>query len=601
MPLRSRWNLNDQKVIDMSRTGWNRRAAGWPSRLGWVAVVAVTGLGSGSPVQGQFPPTIVTAPGNAGVAAPVAPEMPIGLEPGPMVGPSTAPAPLLVVPDDVQVVRFQGPIGVKVEVLGPPPEAVPPGDGKGLATVGLKVGVGYSLRVSNLPDRPGVELYPMVEILGHLHRPAGVDPSKYPIRILFREADLADAADRGQLVTQVIYLEDPELAVPLKLGKDEPPVVTISPAEDPYKVARALGRVMAVVRIGGRQPSVEELQGPSGVAGIPGGPCPYLCADGSACRMPCGPVCSPPPKARTKPRDEFLCDGGDFNEPLHYGGNGGLLGIDPRDSLVNFEADGRPRVLPTNVICVFAPRFASIRVAVGASEALGAATALMNERLERQELAAANQGPKKLALAQSSETGRIKSKASGLSSRVFTSESSEVRILSGFDAPTVITTDKLIQSVDRKIQTQTAGLMKIKTKAEGIKSAEGPVVTGIVAGPGQMVMTWPPREVAGVEIPPRKPGLAVVKLVSAEEAEPGDTLTYTIKYRNMGNVPIRAVTIIDSLLPRLEYVASSAQGPAGTIFTYGENKAGSLELRWDLPNAVAPGTEGAVTFQAVVR
>ena len=431
--------------------------------------------------------------------------------------------------------------------------------------------------------------------------PPGSTRASTLIRILLRDVDIEEAADRGQLVTQVVYLEDPDQAVPLKLGKEDTPVVTIGPSEDPTRVARALGRVVAIVRLGGRQPSVEELQGPADAAGMPGGACPYLTAEGSACRLPCGPVCSPPPAKRTKPRDEFLCDGGDFGEPMHYGGNGGLIGIDPRDAMVNFEADGRPRILPTNVICVYAPRFATIRVAMGTSEALGASTALMNERLERQELAAINQGPKKLALRQAAELGRNWTKATGLSTRVFASEGSEVRILGGFDATVTIATDKLVQSVDRKVQTQKAGLMKIRTRAEGVKSAESPVITGIVAGPSQMVMTWPPREVAGVEVPPRKPGLAVVKLVSADEAEPGDVLTYTIRYRNMGNVPVRAVSIIDSLLPRIEYVAGTAQGPVGTIFTFGENKAGSLELRWDLPGAVAPGTEGAVTFRAIVR
>ena len=114
-------------------------------------------------------------------------------------------------------------------------------------------------------------------------------------------------------------------------------------------------------------------------------------------------------------------------------------------------------------------------------------------------------------------------------------------------------------------------------------------------------MTWPPMDITGVEVPPKKPGLAVIKRVDVAEAEPGDTLTYTIQYRNMGNTPIRAVSIIDSLLPRLEYVPNSAQGPAGTIFTFGENRAGSLELRYDLPDAIAPGAEGSVTFKAILR
>jgi uncharacterized repeat protein (TIGR01451 family) len=116
-----------------------------------------------------------------------------------------------------------------------------------------------------------------------------------------------------------------------------------------------------------------------------------------------------------------------------------------------------------------------------------------------------------------------------------------------------------------------------------------------------MVMTWTPRETVGVETPPNKPGLAVIKRVSAGEAEAGDTLTFVIQFRNMGNTPIRSVAIVDSLLPRLGYVPNSAKGPAGTVFTAGENKVGSTELRWEIPGAIPPGGEGYVEFQAVVR
>ena len=114
-------------------------------------------------------------------------------------------------------------------------------------------------------------------------------------------------------------------------------------------------------------------------------------------------------------------------------------------------------------------------------------------------------------------------------------------------------------------------------------------------------MSWKPQETAGVEVPPDKPGLAVIKRVSAGVAEPGDVVEYAIQYRNMGNVPITAVSVIDSLLPRLEYVSRSAKGPAGTVFTAGENRAGGTELRWDLPGAIAPGQEGLVLFRARVR
>jgi uncharacterized repeat protein (TIGR01451 family) len=588
-------------MTDMSRTGWNRRVAGWPARLALPLGLAIAaGLGSlpsrtnAQDVPAPSPaPAIVSSPSPGPVAPAPAPGEPL-------IAP-TPPVPVL--PHDVQVVRFQGPEGVKVEVLGPPPEPVPGGDGKGLGTFGLKVGLSYKLRVYDLPDRPGVELYPVVEMVGHLHRPNGIDPAKYPIRIVIRDDDIEDAAARGLLVTQVVYLEDPDQAVPIKLPKDDPPFVTLNPAEEPFKVARALGRVVAIVRIGGRQPTAEELSGPAGI-GLGNVPCPFMdpAADGP-CKLPCGPVCgTPPPPGRPwLPRDEFLCDGGDRGEPVHFAGEGGLAGIDPRDTVFNFTADARPRILPTNVVCIYAPRFASVRVAVGVTEAFNAAHVSANELLQRMELAATRQGPKKMAQSQVAGQNRLRVKATGLSTRVFAGEHSEVRVLGGFDTRLNVAAHELVQGVDRKTAILKPASMKARIKIDGIKSAESPVATGVVEGASQAVMTWPPFDITGVEVPPRKPGLAVIKRVDASEAEPGDTLTYTIQYRNMGNVPIRAVSIIDSLLPRLEYVPNSAQGPAGTIFTFGENKAGALELRYDLPGAIAPGAEGSVTFKVIVR
>jgi uncharacterized repeat protein (TIGR01451 family) len=584
----------------MSRTGWNRRVAGWPARLALPLGLAIAaGLGSlPSYARGQGAPMPVS-PAPTTAAEPVG--TPISAPPGaPMIAPAP---PFAAVPNDVQIVRFQGPAGVKVEVLGPAPEPVSLGDGQGLATFGLKVGLSYKLRVYDLPDRPGVEIYPVVDMVGHMHRPAGIDPAKYPIRIALRLDDVEDVAGRGLLVTQVVYLEDPDQALPIKLGKDEPPVVTLSPSEQPFQVARALGRVMAIVRIGGRQPIPEEVNGPAGL-GLANTPCPFTDPSGEGpCKLPCGPACgTPPPPGRPwLPRDEFLCDGGDRGEPVHFGGDGGLAGIDPRDAVVRFVADDRSRVLPTNVVCVYAPRFASVRVALGASEAFNAAHVSSAELLQRMELAANRQGPVKLAQKQVAGMNRDRVKATGLSMRVTAAANTEVRILGGFDSRLNVASHQLIQGADRKSALQRPGSLRGRVKLDGIKSAESPVATGVVEGPSQAVMTWPPRDITGVEVPPRKPGLAVIKRVDAAEAEPGDTLTYTIQYRNMGNVPIRAVSIIDSLLPRLEYIPNSAQGPAGTVFTFGENKAGALELRYDLPDAIAPGQEGSVTFKVIVR
>ncbi len=126
-------------------------------------------------------------------------------------------------------------------------------------------------------------------------------------------------------------------------------------------------------------------------------------------------------------------------------------------------------------------------------------------------------------------------------------------------------------------------------------------MTGIVEGASEAVKVWGPQDMTGIETPPDRPGLAVIKRVSATEAEPGDTLTYVIIYRNMGNTPIRSVAIVDSLLPRLEYVKGTSRGVDGTTFTTALNRVGSTELKWQLPGVLMPGATGHVSFQAIVR
>jgi uncharacterized repeat protein (TIGR01451 family) len=575
----------------MNNQGMNRRTARLAIRLVLPLGILIAGALGPSWVWAQAaaptapPPAAANAPGAAVV----------GVEPA---GPA--------LPPEVQVVRFQAPEGVKVEVLGPAPEPIPmlAGSAQDPNLVGLKVGVGYRLRISELPHRPAVELFPVIEVVGHLHRPNGLDLAKFPIRVVFTEDDFDDTVNRGRLATKVIYLEDPEQALPVTIPKGQIPIVTINPTEDPLRVGAALGRVVAIVRLGGRKPSVDELGGDPIVDMPPGAPhCPFTGPGGGPCQLPCGPVCGtpPPPGKPWLPRDEFLCDGGDHAEVAHFGGDGGLLGIDPRDAVIRFSDDRRPRVLPTNMVCIYAPRFAEVRASVGPNEALAVVAPRGSLMIEGQASMEARLRPNRLVQNQAAEASRERLRAAAIGSRIFAGESSELRVLSGFDVMTHVAGHVRIQEAEQFRNRQKPGGLKEKLPPLAIKTAESAVITGIIQGGGEMVMTWPAREMVGVEVPPNKPGLAVIKRVSTSEAEQGDVVTFVIQYRNMGNTPIRAVSVIDSLLPRLGYVPGSAQGPKGTTFSAAENRAGSTELRWDLPGTLAPGAEGHVSFKAVVR
>ncbi len=561
--------------------------------------------------------------------------------------PAMAPAPVPVLPLGTQVVRFQVPEGVRVEVLNPAPVpiAINVADGANTVTVGLRVGSIYWLRLSNLPGNPDAVLYPTLEMTGHLHVPNTIDPGRFPVRVVFRFEDLTNALLRGRMTTQVVYLEDPEQAIPISFPKDELPWVDLAANEDPIKVAAALGRVMAIARIGGRTPTAEELAVPPGTSNLLRGPCPFASTGngGTRCGVPLGPVhgCAPPPNRLWIPRDEFLCDGGDHNKAMHFGGDGSLAGIDPRDAAIQFSrpsidqlvpelekikerfdrgeitsetfqiesnrlqrsavVGGRPRVLPTNVVCIYAPRFATVRAGIGPNEALAITPLQGAERVERQVQSTARLDPIRLTQNVPPGINRSRVRASAAVARVALKAAHEVRVLQGTDIVQIPGGTENVQGPQTRMRVQGPGKLRTAEGAVAIESMEGVVVQARPAGPGQTLMSWKPQETAGTEVPPNQPGLAVLKRASESVAEPGQKITFSIQYRNMGNVPLSDVSIIDSLLPRFAYVLGTAQGPKGAVFTATENRAGGMELRWDLPGLVDPGAEGWVSFEVEVR
>ncbi len=591
------------------------RGAGWTlAVLLGVALVPVQAQRPPGPRPPVVAPTVVPAPGVPPAAGPAGDAAGTAVV-APATGAAGVAAPVSVLPPDVQVVRFQGPEGLAIEVLGPSPSPIPTGDHGGVLTVGLRRGVGYRLRIANIPERPGVELFPVIEVVGHLHRPADLDPGKYPIRVPFTRDDFDPVLDQGRLVTKVIYLEDPDQALPFRMARDQIPVVTLNPTEHPLRVAAALGRPMAIVRLGGRRPTVEEVDaGAAGdlgldwAAGMGAGPCPFLTQDGTRCPMVAGPACTaapPAPAPPRLPRDEYLCDGGDRGVPAAIGSDGRMGGIDPRDAVVRFDIGlgdrVKPRVLPTNVVCVYAPRFAEVRVTTATNQTIDVQGPRAGIAIETARIARAQAQPRRLVQNQSAELARNRERATGFKGRLQAGEESNNRGPGGFENVTQLSSSFQTEGPELARNRQKAGLMKERVRLVGIKTAESPVVTGVIEGAGEMVRVWTPKHLTGVETPPNLPGLAVIKRVSAAEAEPGDTLTFMIFYRNMGNTPIRSVAIADSLVPRLEYVKGTSRGPEGTAFTTAVNRVGSTELRWQLPGVIAPGASGHVSFQAIVR
>lgn len=119
--------------------------------------------------------------------------------------------------------------------------------------VGMLVGSVYRLRVTNIPFRPGDELYPTIEVLDRLYAPRGRE-HRFPIPIVLEQDELVQALE-GALITRVVYLEDSLAAERVSDQAGEQRVIDVEPSANALQVADQLGRPVAIVRIGSRVPS----------------------------------------------------------------------------------------------------------------------------------------------------------------------------------------------------------------------------------------------------------------------------------------------------------------------------------------------------------
>ncbi len=126
------------------------------------------------------------------------------------------------------------------------------------AQADMLIGPVYRIRISGLPEFPGVELYPTIELLDRLHPPPGRE-AEFPIPIHITRDEI-ETVLREQMVTKVIYLEAPQLASPL--DGDERGILTYdAPAgSNLLETAGQLGRPMAILRLGGRTPDARSPQ-----------------------------------------------------------------------------------------------------------------------------------------------------------------------------------------------------------------------------------------------------------------------------------------------------------------------------------------------------
>ncbi|MGB7344371.1 MAG: hypothetical protein WBD20_09175 [Pirellulaceae bacterium] len=162
-----------------------------------------------------------------------------------------------------QPVKFVGPEGTQFAL----PQGMAVGQGESNLMAGLLIGGVYRFRITGIPRFEGAELYPTVELIDRTYPPDGLATS-FPIVLKIDETDMEAALD-GKLVTRVVYLEDPQTALPLEQTPRQANVMDIGEHQDALGVADHFGRAVAIIRIGSLAPPREPSLMPQFYFGFP--------------------------------------------------------------------------------------------------------------------------------------------------------------------------------------------------------------------------------------------------------------------------------------------------------------------------------------------
>lgn len=155
----------------------------------------------------------------------------------------------------------------------------------------------YRLKLTNIPTRPGVELYPTVE-LAYANPRTGAYLAHNSVPVQFTEEDF-DQVLTGNFVTKVIYLPDPDFQGPALAGIDTLVSTRLDPGIDPIAEADRRGSILSIIRLGDKDIEMAGADGSFASGGymsppIAGLPAPFAPAMTEGCGNGGPGVASPP-------------------------------------------------------------------------------------------------------------------------------------------------------------------------------------------------------------------------------------------------------------------------------------------------------------------
>lgn len=356
-------------------------------------------------------------------------------------------------------------------------------------------------------------------------------------------------------------------------------------------------------------PAVESLPPVQQVASLTGigrrrtnlyGGC-QACQQGTCVPGQCGMDYPCVPMDYPRPSDEYICDGGDRQPEARVGDQWQVKGLDSEDTIAHFDTlDGRTEVVPSNKVCIYAPRFAAVR------RVDGLALHEQNKKLAGVENPVRIQRQDDIQIAGTAIQQLMPTRNQGLRALNIFRERNHSGGLNNLDA-VALTEMSLLPYADLAIvkrgefdNAEKARLSESLAAAVAWtdNQAVQVVIDNITASlesnvtRTESVFTY---DIGG------KPRLRICKLASRSDALPGEEVEFTLRFDNVGDQVIGNVTLMDHLTTRLEYVEGSQESTLKANFAAVDNESQSQTLRWEIVEPLKVGEGGVIKFKTRVR
>ncbi len=298
---------------------------------------------------------------------------------------------------------------------------------------------------------------------------------------------------------------------------------------------------------------------------------------------------------------EFICDGGDNPPNAAVRRDDTLVGLQPEDTVVHYTTtEGDVEIQASNKVCLYSPRFFSVRKITGVHAGGRAVTAAQFDK--PQGTSRFDQPLPRLTMTDSVELGHadVARRIDAMRERVRgVPVESVLQLEQASDVMAALvglTFDQLSQ-----LQDEEKAILEQFSLAAVSWTLDESVEASIADQAAPSLVRDESLQGLAIYEFPDAGRLQIHKMADRTDARPGEIVNFAIRVENVGDTEVSGVVLTDNLITRLEYVEGSATCSAGAEFLTTVNAGQSLRLQWKLTDVLRVGESATIRFQCKVR